>query len=758
LAVFVGAQSTHWSLKSARQAYYDQYRFSDVFAGLKRAPNALSERVASLPGVAAVEDRIVRGVTLDVAGLEEPAVGKLISLPGRGEPALNAVHLLSGRLPDPLRTGEVLAEEAFVSEHGFTPGDTVEAVMNGRLQTLTITGVGMSPEYVTTIQGASLWPDDKRFGIFWMPRRQMEAAFEMEGAFNDIALSLMPGANEKEVIRRLDRILEKFGGLGANGRDLHLSHRFISDELKQLQTMSVIPPSIFLGVAAFLLNVALRRILTLQREQIAALKAFGYSSREIGLHYAQLVGLIVAVGAFLGCLLGVWMGRSMTAMYAEFYRFPTTVYQVNPRILAVGVGLSLLAGLAGVIVTVRRAVRIPPAEAMRPEPPPTYEPSFIERLGWHRLLDQAPRMILRELTRRAAKAAMTTLGIAFACAILVVGNFGKDAVTFLIDFQFGLQERQDASVSFYETVPARAISSLEHIEGIETVEAFRSVPVRLRHGQFSRQTAIQGLGERRELFRLLDDEGREVALPPKGLVISSALARILQVEEGDSVRVEVLEGERPVRTVRIAGRVDDFSGTSAYMSRAALHDLMREPPVISGAWIAIEDGREDRVFGELKETPVVAGVTLQRVAVQGFMESFAENLLRMRLFNVAFACVIAVGVVYNSARVALSERGRELATLRVIGFSRAEVSTILLGELAFLTALAIPLGFAIGYGLCRLIATALDTELYRIPFVLYPPTFAFAGVVVALAAVFSGLLVRRGIDKLDMVSVLKSRE
>ncbi len=758
IAVFIGAQSTLWSLKSARETYYERYRFSEVFSTLKRAPNAITDRIADIPGVAKVQDRIIKGVTLDVPGLLEPAVGKLISYPDRGEPVLNDIHLLMGRLPDPLRTGEVLAEEAFVSENGFQPGDKIEGVMNGRLQTLTIVGVGMSPEYVTTIQPGGMWPDDKRFGIFWMPRRQMEAAFEMEGAFNDIALSLLPGANEKEVIRRLDRILAPYGSLGAFARDLHISDRFVSDELKQLQIMSLIPPSIFLSVAAFLLNVALRRLLTLQREQIAALKAFGYSNREIGFHYAGLIGLIIAGGSIMGCILGSYMGRSMTSMYDEFYRFPTTLFRVDIRIMLVGVGLSFLSGMIGVFAAVRSAIRIPPAEAMRPEPPPNYEPSLIERLGWHKILSQVPRMILRELTRRPAKAAMTTLGIAFACAILIVGNFGKDAVMYMIDFQYGLQERQDATVTFYEAVPSRALSSLKHVEGVGTVEPFRSVPVRLRYGQFSRQTAIQGLGEQRDLFRLLDSEALEVPLPSEGLVLSAALAKILHIHTGDTVTIEVLEGERPTRKSSVVGLVDDFAGTAAYMDLRALNHLMREPPVVSGARITIESGRDDAVFRELKETPVVAGVTLQRVAVEGFMESFAENLLRMRMFNVTFACVIAVGVVYNSARVALSERGRELATLRVIGFTRGEVSSILLGELAFLTCCAIPVGFAIGYGLCLFISTALETELYRIPLVVNPSTFSFAAIVISLAALFSGLMVRRGVDHLDMVAVLKSRE
>ncbi|MBL9153805.1 MAG: ABC transporter permease [Verrucomicrobiales bacterium] len=758
IAVFIGAQTTLWSLRSARDAYYDRYRFASIFAPLKQAPLAIARRAADLPGVASVEARLVEGVTLDLPGLAEPAVGKIVSLPDRGEPALNAVHLLRGRLPEPTRTGEILVEEAFADANRLGPGDSLRAVMNGRLQTLRIVGIALCPEYITTIQPGSLFPDDRRFGIFWMRRGQMEAAFDREGACNDLALSLMPGASEEETIRRLDLLLEPYGGLGATGRDRHLSHRFVSDELQQLKTMSLIPPSIFLSVAAFLLNVALRRLLTLQREQIAALKAFGYSNGQIGRHYLQLIGVIIAGGILLGWALGAYMGKSMTGMYAGFYRFPAAVFQPDYRIFLAGALISLVTGIAGVYSGVKKAVAIPPAEAMRPEPPPDYRPSLIERLGWHRWLSQAPRMILRELTRRPAKAALTTIGIAFACAILIVGNFGRDAIEYLVDFQYTLQQRHDATVVFHEAVPERVLGSLARIPGVQAIEPFRSVSVRLRHGPLSRQVAISGLDDRRDLYRLVDARERLVDLPPTGVALSSQLASILDLRIGDPVQIEVLEGARPVRTAIVTGLVDDFAGTSAWMSRDALHRLLREGPAVSGVYLQIDPVHETAAYRALKEAPRVAAVTLQRVAVQSFMDNFAENLLRMRLFNVAFACVIAVGVVYNSARVSLSERSRELATLRVIGFTRGEVGGILLGELGFLTLLAIPLGFLIGSGLCKFIATALETEMYRIPFVINAFTYTFAALVIAAAAVFSGLMVRHGIDRLDLVAVLKSRE
>jgi putative ABC transport system permease protein len=758
LAVFIGAQNTLWSLSSSRDAYYDRCRFAEVFASLSRAPISLADRIADLPGVAAVEHRIVEAVTLDLPDLDEPAVGKIISLPDRASPRVNDVHLLRGRLPEPGRGREILVEEAFMAANGLAPGDSLVAVINGRRQLLQIVGVALSPEYITTVQPGSIFPDDRRFGIFWMSRQGLEAAFNMAGAFNDIALSLMPGTQQEELIRRLDLLLAPYGGLGAFGRDSHLSHRFVDDELAQLRTMSIVPPSIFLGVAVFLLNIALRRLLTLQREQIASLKAFGYSNAELARHFLGLVALIVLAGVVLGWCLGSWMGWNMTLLYAEFYRFPDTLSQFDHRVYLAGAVLTLAAALLGVASGLAKAVSIPPAEAMRPEPPASYHPSLIERIGWHRLLAQVPRMILRELERHPMKAAMTSLGIAMACAILIVGNFGKDAIDYLMEFQFELSQRHDATVVFHDAVPQGAVGSLANMPGIVQIEPFRSVPVRLRNGARHRQTTITGLDDHRELYRLFDSKERPVALAEGGLVISSKLGDLLGLELGDPAIVEQLDGRRLTAEVRISAMVDDFAGTSAWMHRPDLHRLLREAPAISGAYLQLDPAHEAAAYRSLKSAPNVAAVSLQRVAMESFLESFGENILQMRLFNVAFACVIAFGVVYNSARVALSERGRELATLRVIGFTRLEVTAILLGELALLTCLAIPLGFLIGAGLCKLIAKALETELYRIPFVIDASTYGVAALVIALAAALSGLMVKRGVDRLDLIAVLKSRE
>jgi putative ABC transport system permease protein len=759
VATFVMSLSTLSSLRLTLEAYYERYRFAQVFAHLKRAPDPVAARIAEIPGVARVETRVVEPVTLDVPGFPEPASGRLVSVPDRPAPGLNDRHIRQGRYIEAGHAGEVLASEGFARAHGLTPGDSIRAVLNGRLQRLRIVGVALSPEFVYLIREGDILPDDRRYGVFWMGETELAAAFDMEGAFNDVSLTLEPGASEPEVIRRLDRLLGPYGGLGAYGRDDQPSHKFISNELNELRGMALIVPTIFLAVAAFLLHVVVSRLVGTQREQIAALKAFGYTRVEVGRHYLKLVLLIALAGVAMGTAVGARLGRSVTELYTRFFHFPVFEFRLDAGVVALAALVSLGASALGTLASVVRATSLPPAEAMQPEPPARYRPTLLERLGLQRLLAPPVRMILRHLEREPVRTLLSTLGIALAVAVLILGNFMVDAVDYAMDSQFSVAQRQDVSVSFAEPTNARALSDLAHLPGVRRAEPYRALPVRLRSGHRSRRLGLMALPPDGTLYRVVDVDRREIPLPPDGVVLSEKLARVLGVKVEEDVTVEILEGRRPVREVPVTGLVADFAGVSAYMDIDAARRLMEEGDVISGAFLAADPRRMDDLYAELKVSPRVAGVAIKGATLESFRRTVAENLLRMRFFNVLFAGVIAVGVVYNAARIALSERGRELATLRVIGFARAEISLILLGELAVLTLAAIPVGLLLGYGLAALvIRLAYDTELFRIPLVVGRSTYGFAASVTLLAALGSGLVVRRLLDRLDLVAVLKSKE
>lgn len=758
VAMFIMYLSTFSSLRLTQRTYYERYRFADVFTGLTRAPLSLRDRVAGIPGVARVDARVVVDVTLDVEGLSEPATARLIGIPIPHAPMLNDVFLRRGRFPSPGNPDEVLVSEAFAISRELAPGDTVTAVINGRRRQLEITGVALSPEYIYSIRPGELIPDDSRFGIFWMDGRSLAAAFNMEGGFNNLALTLSPGASEPDVIARLDAVLETSGGLGSIPRSLQTSHWYLDNELKQLQSVGLILPVVFLLVAAFLLNVVLTRIVSVQREQIAALKALGYTNGELSWHYGKLSLLIGAAGGVIGTIGGGWLGAGMTSMYNNFFRFPSLLYQLPPNVVFAGVMVSFVAASLGALNAVRRVAALPPAEAMRPEPPARYRRSWLERAGLASWLSAPVRMILRNLGRHPIRTATSVVGIAASVAMLILGTFFLDSIDVLMDEQFFVIQRQDVSVNFVLPASARALHEMRRMPGVLHVEPARSAPARLRFAQRSRIVPVQGLLADAQLNRVVDVNSGVMRLPPDGLVLSLMLSDVLGARVGDHVRVELLDGRRTVRDVPVTGIVEEHMGTSAYMEIDALRRLAGEGGSLSGVFLQVDPAQTDALYARLKDTPAVAGVGLKRTAIESFNKTLAETFYVMIFFNLLFSGVIAFGVVYNAARVSLSERSRELASLRVLGFTRGEISLILLGELAAVTLMAIPIGMVLGYVFAGLLVAAFNTELYRFPLVVSTRTFAYAATAVLVAATLSGLAVRRRLDHLDLIAVLKTRE
>jgi putative ABC transport system permease protein len=758
VAMFIMYLSTFASLRLTQQTYYERYRFAHVFAGLVRAPLSLKERIAEIPGVARADARVVVDVTLDVEDLAEPASGRLIGIDLPHAPMVNDVFLRRGRFPDIGRPDEVLVSEAFATSRELEPGDQVGAVINGRRRNLDIVGIALSPEYVYSIRPGELVPDDSRFGVFWMHGRGLAAAFNMEGGFNNVSLTLLPGASDADAIARLDRLLADYGGLGAIPRSLQTSHWFLDNELKQLQSVGLVLPVVFLLVAAFLLNVVLTRIVSIQREQIAALKALGYSNGELSWHYGKLSLLIGAAGAALGVVGGGWMGAGMTSLYNAFFRFPTLQYHLPPSVVVGGVWVSFVAAGLGALNAVHRVAALPPAEAMRPEPPARYRQSWLERAGLARFLSAPVRMILRNVGRHPVRAATSVMGVAAAVAMLVLGTFFLDSIGVLMDVQFFVIQRQDMTVTFVLPASGRALHEIARLPGVLHAEPMRSVPARLRLAHRSRVIPVQGLIADPHLNRVVDVKGGPLRLPPDGLVLSLKLAEVLDARVGDHVTVEILEGLRRVKVVPVTGIVDEYMGTSAYMEIDAVRRLAGEGDALSGALLTVDAAQAAALYQRLKDTPAVAGVSLKRTAIESFQNTLAETFYVMIFFNLLFSSVIAFGVVYNAARVALSERSRELASLRVLGFTRGEISFILLGELASVTLMGIPVGMLLGYVFAGLLVAAFNTELYRFPLVVSTRTFAYAGFSVIVAATLSGFAVRRRLDHLDLVAVLKTRE
>ena len=758
LAMLVMARSLIHSLESTRQDYYEANRFAEVFAHLKRAPNALMAQVADVPGVATAQSGIAVQVTLDLADLDEPASGQVRSLPDSGRSELNRLYLRTGSWLSPGSRGEVLVSETFAEANQLHPGDQLVMLINGRRKEFRIAGLVLSPEIIFEARPGASLPDSRTYGTFWMPYREIATAFDLYGAFNSLTLTLAPGAQLRPVIAEIDRLLEPYGGRGAFGRADHPSHIRVSDEIRILQTLSIGFPLVFLSVAAFMTNAVLSRLLTLQREQIAILKAFGFENRQIVVHYLKFAMVIVLGGATVGTLGGVVLGHQLVNMYHLFFRFPHLNFRFDRTAMVLALGVGVVAALLGVFNAVRRAARLPPAEAMRPEPPAKFRPALVERTGIGHLFSHSFRIAVRNLERRPTQALFTVAGLALATGILIVPNCFRDSVAELLGFRWDVVERQDMDLGLVEPAGLQVRDLLRQLPGVLSVEPFRGAAARIRSGHRSRQIGILGTPVNTQHSRVVDANYREIALPLEGLVVSAKLAEVLDAKVGDELTVEFLEGRRHARTVPLVAVSEDLTGIAAHMDMRALNRMLGEGDVMNGASFSIDMAHRSEFLHELKQIPRVSWVGIKDSLRENFRRTTAASINLIQGIYLMFAIVVAFGVVYNNARISLAERARELATLRVIGFSEREVGAVLITELTILSLMALPLGLLLGTGFANGIVSAVNTETVRLPVVLTLRNYAFATLVVVAASTISALLVLRRLKELNLVSALKAPE
>ncbi len=785
------AVGAYRSLDETRQAYYDRYRFGHVFAQVVRAPRSLGSQIAAIDGVGAVSLRIVKPAIVDIEGMDIPASGLAVSIPASGEPSVNRLYLRSGRLPRPERVEEIALDERFARAHGFTLGDTFAATLNGRKLRLTITAIVLSPEFIYAIAPGDMVPDDRRYAVFFMGEPALEALFDMNGAFNDLALRLMRGASDLDVKAKLDRLLEAYGGSGSYPRAEQNSHAFLDSELTQLYAMARIMPPVFLFVSAFLVNMILSRLISLEREQIGLLKACGYTSSAVAWHYAKMVIVIAIVGLAIGSLAGSYFGQGLTRLYVKFFSFPFLIFRQSADLYLIAGIVSVTAALAGAAKAIWSVVELPPAVAMRPPAPARYRALFSQARTRLRLFSQINIMAFRNVLNRPFRSFLTTLGTALAVALLVSSLFANDSIEFMIDSVFFRSERADARLSFSRDMTPGVISEVRRLPGVVSAETFRTVPVIVRNGHREKRVAITGRRENSELSRVLDLDGNAVTMPKQGLVLTDRLAGHLGLRTGMQVEVELIENGHRIVKVPLAGIVESYVGLGAHMHIDALNRLAGNGPRASGAWIDVDANRLGAfqsalknspagiagrwppaegasvtagalmpgfLYTAVKQTPAVGAIAMQSLSRQKFRDTIQQNISIQMTIYVVVAVIVAFGVVYNSARIQLSERARELASLRVLGFTRGEVFGVLLTELLVIVAAAQPLGWLLGYLFAWAVMTGFESDLFRVPFIILPSTYAFASIVVLLAAAASTLIVRRRINRLDMIRVLKTRE
>lgn len=758
VAILIMSYGMFGALTDSRAAYYERNRFAEVFASAKRAPQSLVPEIANIPGVIHAEARVSALAVLDIEGRAQTAAGQILSLPEVGAPLLNVPILQSGRLPDPRSTSEVAVNAPFAEANGFELGAVFWANLDGQKRPLTIVGTVLSPEFIYSIGPGQLVPDNSAYGIIWMSKRATDAAFDMGGAFNNVSLSLSRDANEEDVLRALDQLLDPYGGTGAYGRDRQQSHQFVDSEITQLRIMSYVLPPIFFGISIFLVNLVVGRIVALERAEIGLLKAIGYSDLEVSVHYLMLAALTAFAGIGIGWLAGAWLTRQMAQLYAEFFNFPFVIYRTDISAYALSAALALATAAIGALRAARAAARLAPAVAMSPPSPPRYERSLIDRALSALRLSQPSMMIFRSLVRWPLRSAFSVLGISLAVAVLVASRFFDSALDTIIESAFYHANRQDAVVQFTAPQPESVLETIRDLPGVMQVEGQYFAAVTLHAGHRSKELAVTAMRPDDDLARIIDGAGRAITPPAQGLILSTRVADQLGLGVGDLVSVEFKQGRRETIDLPVSGTIEQYFGIGAYMELGALNDALRQSDQLLAANITIDSAYLADLHREFKDIPAISGVAMLTDMRRGFQETIAENVNIVNAIYISIAVMITVGVAYNGARIQLSERARELASLRILGFSRGEVSYILVGEAMILAIAAQPLGWLLGRGIAWTMVTGAASDLYSIPLVITAANLAESSLIVLLTAFLAAMVVRRRLDRLDLVSVMKTRE
>lgn len=757
IAAFASLRTTYGSLLASRDAYYEREAMPDLFVTLTRAPESALERVRALPGVRSAESRVEGSVRVLLEGDPDPPSGRVISLPDQGEPRLGRLVVRAGRLPTPESPVEAAVLESFATSQLLAVGDPLSIVVGGVERRVRIVGTVMTPELVMPMNQGDFAPDPGRVPVLFLRRSALAPSLGLEGAFDSVVVAIEPGTDARALARNVERVLAPFGAPTAIDRDHQASHHVLQGELAQLEGLATFVPALFLAVSAFLVHVVLSRLLELQRSPIAMLRAIGYSRAAIARHYLVLVVLVVTAGALVGLVLGHRLGLSLTALYLDYFRFPDDVYRFDPLTAAVAVFASAAAATLGAGSTLRNVMNTPPAAAMQPPVPPVVRRGWFERLGVARLLGPVLALVAREILRHPARAALSSAGVAFAVAIVVVGRFGYDSIEALMRVQFHEAMREDLSVALTRPAGAHVLGEVSSLPGVVRVEGSRILLATVTNGAARREVAVQTVPRTGILRRIVDRDGRPTAVPTDGILMTDQLARSLGVDVGDPLTITPRAGDSRSFELRVRGLVDEPFGLQVYAEPETLARALREEPRFDALLVRFDPNREAEVLRALRRRPFVAGVVRKRQVIERFASASGAQMRAFTAILSVFAAIIAVGVVYNNARVSLSMRERDLASLRVLGFSRAEISGVLLGEIAVHVFVGIPLGALLGRDWANRIASTVDPETYRMPVRIAAESYLLAAFVVVAASAVSAMLVRRKLDHLDLVAVLKTR-
>jgi putative ABC transport system permease protein len=761
--LFIGLGSAQRILQTSQAAYYRDYRFADLWVDLKKAPLTAVTRVARFPSIAVAEPRIVFDVIIDIEGVVEPIGGRLISAPAnRFDQTLNGLCLMRGSGFSDDRDEEVIISEPFAKAHGLEPGDRLRAILNRKRESFVIVGTAISPEFVYMVRGeGDFTPDPQHFGILYIKERYAQEVLDFEDACNQIVARVVadPDLRIESLLEKIDRTLEPYGVLATTPRSRQASHRFLSDEITGLGVTAAIMSTVFLLVAALVLNIVMTRFAERQRSIVGTLKAMGYSNREVMTHFLAFGGAVGCVGGLAGIGLGVLLAKGLIAMYPAFFEFPNFIYRSHPDLFVIGLSLSILFSLGGALRGTRSALRLQPAEAMRPKPPARGGAVFLEHFdGLWRRLGFRSHIALRQLLRNRTRTATGVLSTALATAIILMTFMQYDALWYLIDFQFSEVLRSDVDIGMRDAKSMQALYEARRLPAVDRAEPLLGVVCDLRHGRSSRRLAVVGLAKEHRLTVPRARDLSPIEIPEHGLVLGTKLAELLHAGLGDRLELTPVRGRRRTVAVPVTSVVESFLGLDCYAELGYLSGLVGEAWAVNSMQLAVNPSRADQLYEALKRLPNAQGFTARantRANIEGTM---AETLGVSFGLMIVFAGVLSLGTMINSSLIEIADRERDVATFRVLGYEIGQIAGIFLRQNIIVFLMGLILALPLGYGMTLAVAGAYNTELFRMPVVFKTGSIVTTAAISFVFVIVAQAFVYRRISKLDWLEAVQAKE
>ena len=760
---FVAMVCSYQNLTRAQQSYYADCFMADFWVNVKKVPIAELQRLKEIPGIDRLRPRIVFEATADIPGELKPVSGKIVSMPRQPSGEINGLTIRSGSYFSGRKGPEVILNEDFAEHHNLQPGDRLHLLLNNRRQELVVVGTAISAEFVYLLGPGGLVPDPSGYGIFYVQDDYAEDIFDFQEACNEIVGLLRRDSHVRvaRVLEQIENELEPFGVLDTIPRERQTSNWFLTSEIEGLKVTATVLPSVFLGVAALILNVLMTRLVEQQRTVVGTLKALGYSNREVSLHYLGF-GLAVGVaGGLLGIAAGIGLAELLTMVYREYYIFPQLINQPGPVPLLSGMAMSLLFALAGTIRGVRAVMRLSPAEAMRAKPPVRGRTILLEHWTWFwRKLDFRWHMVLRDLERNRMRTFVGIVSSSVGAALLVVSFVSWDSMNELVEFQYEKVLTSDFDLTFKEDQHYGAVLEAKRFPGVDEVEPLFVMPCKYRNGHYKKQGAIMGILPNARMTVPRDIDGNPVSVPTNGVMLSRKMADMLDVQAGHLLTIEPVRGDRRPRQIVVSRVIDSYLGMMAYADWAYLNHLFGEEGAISSLQLKVSpDPAETAAFYRtIKQLPAIQSVAAIREQKEQLSDVLIEQMLASLVVVIIFAGLIYLGSILNSSLISLAERKREIATFRVLGFTTQEVGSIFFRESLCVNVAGTLCGLPLGYLLSRGMISLYDTELFRLPMLL---SWQSCAITVCLGVAFTGIAhlpVRRAIRKLDWLDALNVRE